>query len=245
MNPNAGANIITIFKLFLPYPPLLRYYYYYYYYYTDLKLIFFFLGGDGLVAARHLHLMGYKVSIHYPRKSAHPHLQRLELQLHNLGIPFLDSLADVTERFKKSNHVVDALFGFSFKPPIRDPFGPVVALLIEHSMVKLDLEQKSSSKGKSAAGGEDSWIKPVVTAVDVPSSWNVDTGPLLPTSNSEGGVYVPDVLVSLTCPKKAAEFFKGRHFVGGRFVSKEFAEKWGFDLPDYEGIDQVAEVFED
>lgn len=31
---------------------------------------------------------------------------------------------------------------------------------------------------------------------------------------------MPAVLVSLTAPKPLVKFFKGRHFVGGRYVSK-------------------------
>jgi NAD(P)H-hydrate epimerase len=38
------------------------------------------------------------------------------------------------------------------------------------------------------------------------------------------------------------KWFKGRHFVGGRFLSKEIAEKYGFDIPAYKGSDQVVEV---
>lgn len=167
--------------------------------------------------------MGYKLQVYYPKKSKHPHLQRLEVQLHNLGIPVLESTAQVSSQFKISNHIIDALFGFSFKPPIRPPFDEVIEMLQTNS--------------NSQNGG-----KIPVTAVDIPSSWDVDSGPI---ANGAGQVFNPDVLVSLTCPKPVAQYFKGRHFVGGRFVSKEFADKWGFELPDYEGLEQVAEITEE
>lgn len=54
-----------------------------------------------------------------------------------------------------------------------------------------------------------------VTSVDVPSSWDVEEGP--PTSGV-GSNFHPEVLVSLTAPKPLVKHFKGRHFIGGRYV---------------------------
>lgn len=53
---------------------------------------------------------------------------------------------------------------------------------------------------------------------------------------------MPQYLISLTAPKPCVKFYKGRHFVGGRFLTKDIAGKYGLDLPQYQGIDQVAEV---
>jgi NAD(P)H-hydrate epimerase len=38
------------------------------------------------------------------------------------------------------------------------------------------------------------------------------------------------------------KWFTGRHFIGGRFVSPDVKEKYGLELPEYEGIDQIVEV---
>lgn len=54
-----------------------------------------------------------------------------------------------------------------------------------------------------------------VTSVDAPSSWNIEEGP---ASSGVGSSFHPQVLVSLTAPKPLVSFFKGRHFVGGRYV---------------------------
>lgn len=164
-------------------------------------------GGDGLVAARHLHLLGYEPSFYYPKKSKGDLFERLVTQLEKFNIP---EVTDVATAFQSTDHVIDALFGFSFKPPIREPFPAVIELLTT--------------------------TKVPVTSVDIPSSWDVDNGP------PEGNKFHPDNLVSLTAPKPAAKFFRGRHFVGGRFVTKEFAAKYDFDVPDYPGLDQVVEV---
>ncbi|KAK9371728.1 YjeF N-terminal domain-containing protein [Lipomyces chichibuensis] len=168
-------------------------------------------GGDGLVAARHLKLFGYNPMVYYPKRPNKDLYNRLVAQLSNLKIPFTD---DIDMAITETDQILDAIFGFSFQPPIRDPFVHVIGLL--------ELTKKP------------------VTSVDIPSSWDVELGP--PRNEELGAGFVPDVLVSLTAPKPAAKFFKGTHFLGGRFVSRDIAEKWGFSLPDYPGVDQVVEL---
>jgi NAD(P)H-hydrate epimerase len=53
---------------------------------------------------------------------------------------------------------------------------------------------------------------------------------------------MPQTLISLTAPKPFVKFFKGRHFVGGRFLSAKVAEKYGIDVPGYKGDEQILEV---
>ena len=76
-------------------------------------------------------------------------------------------------------------------------------------------------------------------AVDAPSSWNIEDGP---PDEGPGKGFMPEALISLTAPKPLVKWFKGRHFLGGRFLSPEMAEKYELDLPKYEGLDQVVEV---
>ncbi|CAI0643505.1 unnamed protein product [Colletotrichum noveboracense] len=188
-------------------------------------------GGDGLVAARHLRHYGYKPSIYYPKRSKNELYQRLAQQLEDLNVPFVD---DFPAALKSTDHIVDAIFGFSFAGEVREPFPAVIKALEE--------------------------TKLPVTSVDAPSSWNIEDGP---PSSGLGSFFHPEVLVSLTAPKPLVKHFKGRHFVGGRhvlssrnpkikklsqanlgsrFVSPGIAEKYNLDLPQYEGIDQVVEV---
>lgn len=164
-------------------------------------------GGDGLVAARHLSLLGYDPFIYYPKKSKGELFQRLETQLRQMNIPFTE---DLENGFAKADHIIDALFGFSFKPPLREPFPAVIDKL--------------------------SKTKIPVTSVDIPSSWDVDRGP------SDDNMFSPTYLVSLTAPKPAARYFKGRHFVGGRFISQKFASKFDFEVPKYPGLDHCVEA---
>lgn len=54
---------------------------------------------------------------------------------------------------------------------------------------------------------------PPVVSVDIPSGWHVEEGDV------EGDGLRPEMLVSLTAPKRAARLFAGRHhYLGGRFV---------------------------
>ena len=167
-------------------------------------------GGDGLVAARHLHHFGYKPTLYYPKAGRHEIYGRLRTQLEQLKVPFTDNF---TKDLESTDYVVDAIFGFSFSGAVREPFGAVITALAKS--------------------------KVPVLAVDAPSSWNIETGP---PKEGAGSGYFPDALISLTAPKPLVKWFKGRHFVGGRFVGTEIAEKYGFDVPAYQGSDQVVEL---
>ncbi|KAJ5524703.1 AI-BP family protein [Penicillium frequentans] len=167
-------------------------------------------GGDGLVAARHLAQYGYKPSVYYPKEGKNELYQRLKTQLHNLSVPFI---TDFDAALKDTDFLVDAIFGFSFGGPLRDPFGPIVSR-IESSNIP-------------------------VLSVDAPSSWDIQSGP---PKEGPGAKFMPKALISLTAPKPCVKFYSGRHFVGGRFLSKDITDKYGLDMPPYPGIEQVLEV---
>ena len=98
-----------------------------------------------------------------------------------------------------SDVVLDAIFGFSFKPPVRAPFDAALPLIARSGL-------------------------PIVS-VDIPSGWDVEGGADAdgaPAGASGQGrlVLYPDVLVSLTAPKEGVRKFTGRHFLGGRFVPR-------------------------
>ena len=95
-----------------------------------------------------------------------------------------------------------------------------------------------------------------IVSVDIPSGWDVEKG------NELGTGLQPDVLVSLTAPKLGVKSFKGRHFLGGRFIPKfvgryfvgisqltvsfrTMDEKFGLNLPRYPGFTQIVELLSD
>lgn len=120
---------------------------------------------------------------------------------------------DFPSALKNTDHIIDAIFGFSFKGEVREPFPSVIEALAA--------------------------TKIPVLAVDAPSSWDIEDGP---RDDGPGKGFMPPALISLTAPKPLVKWFKGRHFLGGRFLGPEVADKYGLDIPEYEGLDQVVEV---
>ena len=78
-----------------------------------------------------------------------------------------------------------------------------------------------------------------VLSVDAPSSWDIQSGP---PKEGPGSTFMPKALISLTAPKPCVQYYRGCHFIGGRFLTRSIADKYGLDLPGYQGIDQVLEV---
>jgi len=141
-------------------------------------------GGDGLVAARHLVHYGYSPTIYYPKPGKSDLYGRLTQQLKDLNVTFT---SDFTTAIKNTDHVVDAIFGFSFSGAVREPFPSVIEAMRDN--------------------------KVPILSVDAPSSWNIEDGP---PNEGPGKGFAPDALISLTAPKPLVKQFRGRHFVGGR-----------------------------
>jgi len=170
-------------------------------------------GGDGLVAARHLGMFGYKPTIWMPKPGSKDIYKRLHKQCTNMHIPTLPAAASestLSTALASSDVVLDAIFGFSFQPPVRAPFDSALPLIARANI-------------------------PIVS-VDIPSGWDVERG------DAQGLGLRPDVLVSLTAPKEGVRRFAGRHFLGGRFVSRSLEERYELNLPAYPGIAQIVEL---
>lgn len=103
-------------------------------------------GGDGLVAARHLQLFGYQPEVYYPKRTESELYRRLVNLLDVFQIPVRENVSDYTE----FPVIIDAIFGFSFRGEIREPFRSIITAI-------------------NAAG------RPIVS-VDIPSGWDVEQG---------------------------------------------------------------------
>nr|CAG4641937.1 EOG090X0AXR [Eurycercus lamellatus] len=161
-------------------------------------------GGDGLVCARHLKMFGYKPEIFYPKRPEKKLYINLTKQCEMFDIPFLKDCPELEEMNTNYSLVVDALFGFSFKPPVRPDFTQII-----HNLVNTNLP---------------------ICSIDIPSGWDVETGP--PGDKAEN--LKPLMLISLTAPKLCAQFFKGKfHYLGGRFVPEKLAAQYSLNLPSY------------
>uniref|UniRef100_A0A0D9XJ55 NAD(P)H-hydrate epimerase n=1 Tax=Leersia perrieri TaxID=77586 RepID=A0A0D9XJ55_9ORYZ len=176
-------------------------------------------GGDGLVAARHLHHFGYKPSVCYPKRTPKPLYSGLCTQLESLAIPFVP-VEDLPENLSEEYDIImDAMFGFSFHGTPRPPFDDLINRLIALSAI-----------GNSAK-------RPAIVSIDIPSGWHVEEGDV----NGEG--FKPDMLVSLTAPKLCAKKFTGQHhFLGGRFVPPPILSKYGLHLPPYPGTSMCVRI---
>ncbi|GJQ09881.1 hypothetical protein GpartN1_g1672.t1 [Galdieria partita] len=171
-------------------------------------------GGDGLVAARHLFHFGYRVSILYPKKTEQSLFQSLVKQLKVLDIPILSAW----EQIQEPDIIIDAIFGFSFRvdpsKPLKEAIRPPFYDIIQ--------SLKASSAQK--------------VSVDIPSGWDVNEGDIYCVG------FVPDMLISLTAPKRCASSFSGIHYIGGRFIPPKLAQELGFIAPQYEGTKLVKRV---
>uniref|UniRef100_A0A2N9IEZ8 NAD(P)H-hydrate epimerase n=1 Tax=Fagus sylvatica TaxID=28930 RepID=A0A2N9IEZ8_FAGSY len=177
-------------------------------------------GGDGLVAARHLHHFGYKPFVCYPKRTPKPLYSGLVTQLESLLVPFL-SVEDLPSDLSKDFDIlVDAMFGFSFHGSPRPPFDDLIQRLVS-------LRDYDQTRQKS----------PVIVSVDIPSGWHVEEGDV-------GGEGIkPGMLVSLTAPKLCAKKFCGpHHFLGGRFVPPSIADKYKLRLPPYPGTSMCVRI---
>lgn len=115
-------------------------------------------------------MFGYKPTIYMPKpgskeiyqvRSSDPSAEffrltvpkRLKSQCDNMDIPTIPPSTEIEplrEALSRSDVILDAIFGFSFKPPIRAPFDSALPLLSESGL-------------------------PIVS-VDIPSGWDVEAG---------------------------------------------------------------------
>ncbi|CAD8109699.1 unnamed protein product [Paramecium sonneborni] len=162
-------------------------------------------GGDGIVSARHLKQFGLQPEIVLFKEVKNPYFNRLLNQCKYNLVPIHYQIQD----FEKYDLLIDAILGFSFKPPLREPF------------------DKPIYQFKTT--------KTPILSVDIPSGWDVEKG------NTQD-LFNPQYLISLTLPKLGVKSFKGRHFIGGRFIPLKLQEKYNFIVPQYQGSDTILEL---
>lgn len=90
-------------------------------------------GGDGLVAARHLAILGHRCDIYYPKRTDKDLYKNLVTQCESFidSIQFIHECPSTETINQEYRLIVDALFGFSFHPPVRDSFIPIINNLSE------------------------------------------------------------------------------------------------------------------
>ncbi|CAK1603889.1 unnamed protein product [Parnassius mnemosyne] len=170
-------------------------------------------GGDGLVAARHMTLFGYNVSVYYPKRTPKPLYENLLHQCKQFGVNILDCLPPPNELQKDYKVLVDALFGFSFKPPVRESLKPALDALIDGGLP--------------------------VCSVDIPSGWDVEKGP--GPDKALKPALVISLSAPKLCTQP--EFLgTAKHYLGGRFLPPGIITKYNLTLPSYPNQDQIVEI---
>ncbi|XP_035891163.1 NAD(P)H-hydrate epimerase-like isoform X2 [Anopheles stephensi] len=165
-------------------------------------------GGDGLVAARHLSLMSYDPFVYYPKRTDKTDLfKNLQHQAERMGITVTADCPVAARVEAEYGLIVDALFGFSFKPPVRDAFKPIMELL--HG------------------------TKLPIVSVDIPSGWDVEQGPQSDCDIKPDCLI--SLTAPKLCAKHLSNASK--HYLGGRFVPAKLEEKYSMALPQYNGRD--------
>ncbi|KAG6462535.1 NAD(P)H-hydrate epimerase isoform X2 [Manduca sexta] len=170
-------------------------------------------GGDGLVAARHMKLFGYKVAVHYPKRTPRPLYENLLHQCKNFGVDIVEQLPHPKDLINDYNILVDALFGFSFKPPVRDELKPALDALLDSGLP--------------------------VCSVDIPSGWDVENGPN--TDRALKPALLISLSAPKLCAKP--EFLgDAKHYLGGRFLPLGIITKYKLNLPPYLEQEQVVQL---
>lgn len=168
-------------------------------------------GGDGLVASRHLIQFGYCPDIYYPVRTDKQLYHNLVQQCKKSELIFLDKCPNIEEVNENYGLIVDSLFGFTFRPPVRPTFIDIMKILLE--------------------------TKLPIASVDIPSGWDVERGPV------DANSIKPDLLISLTAPKLCSRYFTGKyHYLGGRFVPLQLAEKYQLNLIEYPETDCCVKI---
>jgi NAD(P)H-hydrate epimerase len=205
-------------------------------------------GGDGLVAARHLVHFGYDCAVVYPKRpssSKSSHFVNLVCQCEDMNIPILDHLPK--NWVDESSLVVDAIFGFSFHGEPREPFATILTEIVEQSrvpVISVDVPSGWNVDEGDVAG--TGFMPGTRTNKNTIAHHGTYTGhshshshvveqtlltytfrSLFIYSLSPSLTKTTDALVSLTTPKHCSKSYKGRHFVGGRFLPPRLAQKYG------------------
>ena len=154
-------------------------------------------GGDGLVASRFLKEFGNEVDILYPKRNTKNELyKRLVTQCENYEINMMGKTFETKEEyeklFDKYDFIIDALFGFSFKGEIRQPFKTII-----------DAMKKFENK---------------IISVDIPSGFDINNGNIFNTFVPKGLISL--TLPKLCSKSFTGEHYLGGRFIPKKLFQK-------------------------
>ncbi|KAM8875678.1 yjeF N-terminal domain-containing 3 isoform 2-T2 [Spinachia spinachia] len=185
-------------------------------------------GSIGLVCARHLRMYEYEPTIYHPQRSSQSLHQDFTVQCEKMDIPSLSYLPTEVSYASAMNTrpVVRAQRQVQL---INDAYNLVI-----DAMMGPDADCANLREPYPGILVTLKQIKIPIASVDVPSGWDVE-------EPSQDGIN-PEVLISLTAPKKCAISFSGKHFLAGRFLPYDIQKKYDLNLPEYPGTDCLIEL---
>lgn len=147
-------------------------------------------GGDGLVAARHLHMWGVQVFVYLCTNRPHGDVQLQAVQ--TLGVPLINVLEDEgLKRFKgwlsEATLVLDSVLGTGRLRPIRSPIKEIFQAIESERIQRTDLK---------------------LIALDVPSGVDPDSGA------ADEACLRMDATITLSYPKTGLFQLPGAEFAG-------------------------------
>jgi hydroxyethylthiazole kinase-like uncharacterized protein yjeF len=173
-------------------------------------------GGDGLVAARHLHDAGAQVKLYIGQRRLEDDDHYALTQERGMATtraeddPNLESLRKL---LREADVIIDALLGTGVSRPIEGPLKDVL------DTAKEEVKNRRREKGKEPLVSPSSPSSPalpsppLIVAVDVPSGLNCDDGTVDPTT-------VPaDLTVTFGFPKVGQFLFPGAEYLGELLVA--------------------------
>ena len=108
-------------------------------------------GGDGLVCARHLKLMGYQVRVSCPISKFEHLIQQCLLVGCKTELPNKETLETYIEE-SKFDYIVDAVFGFGFKGEPRHPWDEILGVVGKaKNVISIDVPSGSIIDGDTTA----------------------------------------------------------------------------------------------
>jgi NAD(P)H-hydrate epimerase len=174
-------------------------------------------GGDGLVAARHLHDAGAQVKLYIGKRRLEGDDHYVLTQERSIATtraeddPNLESLRRL---LREADVIVDALLGTGVSKPIEGPLKDVLETTREE-VEKRRKEEKGKEPLVSPSSPSSPALpsSPLVVAVDVPSGLNCDNGAVDP-------VTIPaDLTVTFGFPKVGQFLFPGAEYLGELLVA--------------------------
>jgi len=173
-------------------------------------------GGDGLVAARHLHDAGAQVKLYIGKRQLEGDDHYALTQERSIATTRVEddpNLESLRELLREADVIMDALLGTGVSKPIE---GPLKDLL---ETAKEEVGRRRKEKGKeplvspSSPSSPSFPSSPLVVAVDVPSGLNCDNGAVDPAT------LPADLTVTFGFPKLGQFLFPGAEYLGELLVA--------------------------